>query len=303
MDQRSTGTQRKGFTLIELLVVIAIITILAALLLPSLAKTKAEAQQVYCLNNHKQLILSWVMYAGDYKDHLVANDSDGSSTCGTNSWIASGANSVGTWSGNGREPLPYDTNIIVLQSSPLWPYNGNGGIYHCPTDQSTADQPLNSIPRNRSVSMSIGMNWLDESSVNNAPNGTFTRMTEIILPSPVKASVFVDEAANSIDDGTLAINPPSLNATGTSLVPNTKEAMFWNLPASRHNKGCNLSFADGHAEYWKWLGTAIIQGNAIADPEAAGSKGGPGAGAPCPNPAQDPDNNRITVTLPPFTGG
>src|ERR1051326_7994318 len=62
-----------AFTLIELLVVVAIIAILAAMLLPALASGKMRAKRLQCLNNQRQLAMSWVLYATDNNDWLVAN--------------------------------------------------------------------------------------------------------------------------------------------------------------------------------------------------------------------------------------
>jgi prepilin-type N-terminal cleavage/methylation domain-containing protein/prepilin-type processing-associated H-X9-DG protein len=228
---------RRGFTLIELLVVIAIIAILAALLLPALARAKSQAWNIACLNNLKQLQICWHSYAVDNNDVLAPNNSVTSvGPGGSGGSLAAGV----SW-------CLADPTEENLRNGMLWDYNRSLGIYHCPADRATMTDPSGGTPgplRARSYNMSQSVNGYPEYNwfiSNYIPY--FKKLTQIKTPNVGNCLVFIDEHEYTLLDSQFGMPTDHYNGTRT----------WWDLPANRHSQGANLGFADGHAIRWKWV--------------------------------------------------
>lgn len=219
--------QRKAFTLVELLVVIAIIAILAAMLLPSLAKAKGKAHTIECLSNLKQLQICWNLYSHDNDDVMPPNNFVYFYSPGSTNEGSLGEDGM-TWC---RGLAPKDTNEINGSTSLLWQYNESAKIYHCPADRSTVDDHPDVI-RKRSYNIS--------NSANCQKADHFRKYGEV--RSPANLFVLIDTHEETIWDSTF----------GVLALGDFWENYWLDVPADRHQQGANLSFADGHAERWKW---------------------------------------------------
>ncbi len=239
--------QRNGFTLIELLVVIAIIAVLASLLLPVLAKAKRQATLTQCINNQKQLVYSFLMYAEDNNGVIVGYNNMFIPSLNTSMKLDGG----GFWPYSGSPVVGADATTQIqnkIKLSPLFPYAKSIDVYHDPDDRRSKLTPavLGTGPWAwDSYSKADGLNG---ESFRGIPS--ITKLTEIQKLS--KMYVFVEDAdPRGYNEGTWCFDP---------LTP----ASIDNIAVFHNNKG-SLSFADGHAEGHKWLdGNTIKYGNMSA---------------------------------------
>lgn len=234
-----------AFTLIELLVVIAIIAILAALLLPALSRAKDRGARIACLSNLRQLSACWHLYAVDNGDVLPPNNSVADVMSGN--FLAAGA----SWCTNITR---FDVDPIGIKNGLLFPYNQSLPIYKCPADRSFVETRAGaklSQPRWRSYNMSQSINgWPEFEGSLSAWIPSFKKLTDIRTPPPTQLMTFLDVHEDSIFDSLFGM--PTRQFWGDT-------RHWWDIPASRHNQGANLSFADGHAEYWKWRVPKVVR--------------------------------------------
>jgi len=225
----------QAFTLIELLVVIAIIAILAAMLLPVLAKAKQKANTTTCVNNQKQMALAWILYCDDNNDVMPQNRwnvNGGLAVSLPGSWVVGNANQVSAPDYNITNDITYGT---------IYPYVKTVSTYKCTEDKlmlriSTPTGPVTAA-RLRCFSMSCYLNGPNPGSL----AGIVPLSKQGQLRKASNTMLFIDEDNLTVDDGHfLYPYDPSV------------QSGWVNVPGFRHNNGTILSFTDGHADYWKW---------------------------------------------------
>jgi prepilin-type N-terminal cleavage/methylation domain-containing protein/prepilin-type processing-associated H-X9-DG protein len=215
-----------GFTLIELLVVIAIIAILAAILMPVLDQAKQKAWQASCLNNHKQLAMAWSIYKDDNNGVFVIDDP----TTGTGGL---GGTNLPSWVYGDVSTPAGATNTALIQMGLLYADVNNPGVYHCPADQFTVHD------RSYSMQAQLAPYSAGQPTIVDPGYPPMYSENQIRETSPSSTIVFLDESPNTINDGFFAV------LVGAN-------QWYNDLPAYWHTRGCNFSFTDGHAEYWRW---------------------------------------------------
>ena len=232
--------RRRAFTLIELLVVIAIIAILMAVLMPALKRAREGGKRAACLSNLKQLTLAWNMYADENDDRLV-NGATGYSDYTGGDWATHAGELA--WIDT-LDNSNWDAQIQGIKRGALYPYLRNEDIYRCPTGR-----------RGQALTYSImfSMNAVCHTEVHGVKGAHVKKRSEI-RPAPALRLVFIDEGFMTAD----------------AYAVNYTLERWWDNPPARHGDGATLSFADGHVDHWKWVGSDTIKHARLKENEGPG---------------------------------
>jgi prepilin-type N-terminal cleavage/methylation domain-containing protein len=225
-----------AFTLIELLVVIAIIAILAALLLPTLAKAKIAAKKAPCISNLRQLAVTWVMYSTDNNDLLVANGITQNSTA-MKLWVQGAFYHLAD---NYNSELILDPNYALFAN-----YLHTTRVYVCPTDRPVVKIGLQEYPKIRSYALNNYVGWTGSWETRlSASYKVFQKFSEIGPKMPGGLFTFMD------------VNPDSICWPYFGVKMDVES--FFNFPNSSHNRGGVIGFSDAHVEYHRWTDPRTI---------------------------------------------